>query len=187
MCSPVFCFDGRIFRSYKPFPFKSFYVFLDCIVAHIYCFTNGGIAWIALMRLSIFAVHKVRIYEYLTWRKTEIENAFRHWKICAWYISFVVIVFQYKSPYFKFFEVLKLSSKKVLSGVRGKPREKQKSAEMKFFLDTHRWVVVIEFINGHNYGLCWFFCALRSLWNKRLFHPSKERFFRNSLIHKSLW
>ena len=40
-------------------------------------------------------------------------------------------------PCFKFFEVLKLSYKKVSSGVRGKPREKQKSAEIKIFLDTH--------------------------------------------------
>jgi len=41
------------------------------------------------------------------------------------------------SPCFKFFEVLKLSYKKVSSGVRGKPREKQKSAEIEIFLDTH--------------------------------------------------
>ena len=137
MCSSVFSFDGRIFRSYKSFLFKTFDVFFYSVIAHIYRLTNGRIAWIARMGLSVLTVHEIHIYEYLSWRKTDIEYAFRYWKICAWYISFVVLVFQYKSPYFKFFEVLKLSSKKVSSGVRGKPREKQKSAEMKIFLDTH--------------------------------------------------
>ena len=55
------------------------------------------------------------------------------------------------------------------------------------FFSTLIWVMFIKFINGHNYGLCWFFYALRILWNKRLFHPSKVRFFRNSLINKCLW
>ena len=107
MCSSVFGFNCGIFRSYKSFLFEIFNLFLDCIITHIHCFTDGGIARIALVRFSVLAVHKIRVYEYLTCCKSKIKNTFWYWKICALYISFVVIVFQYYLLIFEIFDVQK--------------------------------------------------------------------------------
>ena len=60
--------------NYKSFLFKTFDLFLYSVIAHIYRFTNGGIAWIAWMRFSMLAIHKVRIYDYFVCEKSKTEN-----------------------------------------------------------------------------------------------------------------
>ena len=64
MSSAILGYDSCMLGEDMTSPFQAFHILANSIVAHACRFAHGGIAWIALVGVSVLAEHKIQIQGY---------------------------------------------------------------------------------------------------------------------------